>query len=110
MHFFLSNVRRAREENFLQRSLRFMDSPSAVEILWNGRALINFASNDYLGLSQDGRVKEAAIRAVEKFGAGAGASRLICGSLRVHRELEEAIAGFKGTEEALSFSSGYAAA
>ena len=56
------------------------------------------------------RLKEAAIKAVERYGAGAGASRLICGSLAPHHELDEALAAFKGTEAALSFSTGYAAA
>lgn len=69
--------------------------------------MLNFSSNDYLGLANEPRLKEAAIKAVEKFGAGAGASRLICGSLAPHHELEEALANFKGTEAALSFSSGY---
>jgi 8-amino-7-oxononanoate synthase len=110
MDAFLKQARAGREGNHLQRSLRALDSADAAEICWEGRTFINFASNDYLGLSQDGRLKEAAIRAVEKFGAGSGASRLITGTLPVHRELEEAIAEFKGTEAALSFSSGYAAA
>ena len=75
-----------------------------------GRSFLNFSSNDYLGLATHPALKEAATRATKKFGAGAGASRLICGSLAPHRELEEALADFKGTEASLSFSSGYAAA
>ena len=55
-------------------------------------------------------MKEAAIKAVEKFGAGSGTSRLICGSLAPHHELEEVLAGFKGAEAALCFSTGYATA
>src|SRR5579862_7161221 len=72
--------------------------------------LLNFSSNDYLGLANDPRLRHAAVEAVEKFGAGSGACRLICGSLAPHHELEEAIARFKQTEAALSFSSGYATA
>src|SRR5262245_12759566 len=106
----LSDQRVLREQQSLQRSLRQLDSPDAVEINVNGRTLINFASNDYLGLSQHPKLKEAAIRATEKYGAGSGAARLICGSLPVHRELEETIARFKQTEAALAFSAGYAAA
>jgi 8-amino-7-oxononanoate synthase len=87
-----------------------LDSPDGVEIIRDGCALLNFASNDYLGLSQHPKVKEAAVSATEQFGAGAGASRLICGSLAIHHELEELIARFKGTEAALNFSTGYAAA
>lgn len=75
-----------------------------------GRELLNFSSNDYLGLANHLELKEAAVKAVEKFGAGAGASRLICGSLAPFHELEAALADFKGTEAALTFSTGYATA
>ncbi len=94
----------------LQRELRRVDSPAGTRIQWRGRTLLNFSSNDYLGLANDPQLKEAAIRAVEKFGAGSGASRLMCGSLAPHHELEETLAAFKGTEAALSFSTGYATA
>ncbi len=73
-------------------------------------SLLNFSSNDYLGLANEPALKDAAKQALDDFGAGSGASRLICGSLAPHHQLEEALAGFKGTEAALSFSSGYAAA
>lgn len=94
----------------LLRRLRRVDSPQAERIVWDGREVVNFASNDYLGLANHPSVKRAAVEAVERFGAGSGASRLICGSLAPHHQLEEALAAFKGTEAALSFSSGYAAA
>jgi 8-amino-7-oxononanoate synthase len=98
-----------REQN-LFRELRRVDSPQSPRIKVGGRALLNFSSNDYLGLANDPILREAAIKAVEKFGAGAGASRLICGSLAPFHELEEALASFKKTEASLSFSSGYAMA
>jgi 8-amino-7-oxononanoate synthase len=98
-----------RQQN-LQRELRRVDSPPGTRIQIGGRTLLNFSSNDYLGLANDPNLKEAAIKAVEKFGAGSGASRLICGSLAPHHELEEALASFKGAEAALSFSTGYATA
>lgn len=98
------------EAQGLRRKLRQVDSPQAARIIWDGRELVNFASNDYLGLANHPSVKQAATEAVEKFGAGSGASRLICGSLAPHHQLEEALAAFKGTEAALSFASGYAAA
>jgi 8-amino-7-oxononanoate synthase len=98
-----------RQQN-LHRELRRVDSPPGTRIQIGGRTLLNFSSNDYLGLAGDPLLKEAAIRAVEKFGAGSGASRLICGSLAPHHELEEALAHFKGVEAALSFSTGYATA
>lgn len=75
-----------------------------------GRPLLNFSSNDYLGLANHPALKEAAARAVEKYGCGSGASRLICGSLAPHHELETALADFKNTDAALTFSTGYAAA
>ncbi|MCW5554244.1 MAG: 8-amino-7-oxononanoate synthase [Verrucomicrobiae bacterium] len=94
----------------LFRELRRMDSPQGPRLQHNGRELINFSSNDYLGLANHPALTEAAIQSVKRFGAGSGASRLICGSLAPHHELEEALAAFKGTEAALTFSSGYAAA
>jgi len=94
----------------LSRQLRRIDTPQSRLIEFGGRELLNFSSNDYLGFADHPRVKEAAIRAVERFGAGSGASRLISGSLAPHHELEEALAAFKQTEAALTFSSGCAAA
>ncbi len=94
----------------LLRELRRVDSPQGARVTLDGRELLNFSSNDYLGLANHPALKEAAIRAVDKFGAGAGASRLICGSLAPFHELEEALAAFKKTEAALTFSTGYAAA
>lgn len=98
-----------REQNLL-RELRRVDSPQSPRIQVNGKIFLNFSSNDYLGLANDSVLKNAAIRAVEKFGSGAGASRLICGSLAPFHELEETLADFKQTEAALSFSTGYATA
>ncbi|HUB87738.1 MAG TPA: aminotransferase class I/II-fold pyridoxal phosphate-dependent enzyme, partial [Verrucomicrobiae bacterium] len=94
----------------LFRELRRVDSPQSTRIQIGGKTFLNFSSNDYLGLANDPGLKEAAIRAIEKFGVGAGASRLICGSLAPFHELEEALAQFKRTEAVLSFSSGYATA
>ena len=100
----------ALRQQGLLRELRRVDSPPGPRIELGGRTLLNFASNDYLGLAAEPALKEAAIKAVERYGAGAGASRLICGSLAPHHELDEALAAFKGAEAALSFATGYAAA
>src|SRR5262245_274266 len=81
----------------LHRALRRADSPQGTQLLIDGRTLLNFSSNDYLGLATHPALAEAARRAVSEFGAGAGASRLICGSLAPHHELESALAQFKGT-------------
>jgi 8-amino-7-oxononanoate synthase len=94
----------------LRRELRRVDSPQGPHIEIGGKSLLNFSSNDYLGLANHPALKEAAIKSIEKFGAGAGASRLICGSLAPFHELEEALATFKGTEAALTFSTGYVTA
>ena len=94
----------------LFRELRRVDSACGPQVEIGGRTLLNFSSNGYLGLADHPALKEAAIRAVEKFGAGSGASRLICGSLAPHHELEETLAAFKGAEAALTFSTGYATA
>jgi len=94
----------------LLRELRRVESPAGTRACLGGRELLNFSSNDYLGLANHPALKEAAVCAAKKFGAGAGASRLVCGSLAVHHELEEALAAFKGAEAALTFSTGHAAA
>lgn len=94
----------------LHRELRRVDSPQTPQIKINGQTLLNFSSNDYLGLANDPAVKNAAIDAVQRFGAGAGASRLVCGSLAPFHELEENLARLKKTEAALTFSTGSAAA
>jgi len=97
-------------EHGLRRELRRVDSAQGPRIKIGGKILLNFSSNDYLGLANHPALKEAAIKAVEKFGAGAGASRLICGSLAPFHELEESLAAFKKAGAALTFSTGYAAA
>jgi 8-amino-7-oxononanoate synthase len=94
----------------LRRELRELTSPAGVTTMWRGRALHNFSGNDYLGLATHGALVEAAQRAARDFGAGSGASRLICGSLAVHHALEDRIAEWKRTPAALAFSTGYAAA
>jgi 8-amino-7-oxononanoate synthase len=106
----LQRERSLREERRLQRSLRMIEAVDGPEVVANGDRLINFSSNDYLGLSQHPRVKTAAIEALNKYGAGSGASRLISGTLPVHSCLEATIASFKGVPAALSFATGYAAA
>ena len=74
-----------------------------------GRHILLFASNDYLGLAMHPEVIQAAVEATQRFGAGAGAARLVSGSLPPHQELETALAQFKGTEAALTYGSGYLA-
>lgn len=98
------------EQAGLRRALRVLESAQGAEVNVGGRVLLNFSSNDYLGLANHPSLARAAGEALESFGTGSGASRLICGTSRPHEELERAIARFKKTEAALSFSTGYAAA
>jgi 8-amino-7-oxononanoate synthase len=93
-----------RENDALRRRLDVYPTPDE-----DGEAAVNLASNDYLGLSTDARVTEAAARAVRRWGAGAGASRLVTGHRAPHEKLEAVLADFKEAERALVFSSGYAA-
>jgi len=97
-------------EQGLYRELRRLDSPQSPHIEIDGQPLLNFSSNDYLGLANDPQLKQAALKCIERFGCGSGASPLICGRLLPHDQLEQTLAAFKRTEAALCFSSGYAAA
>ena len=94
----------------LDRHLRELSSAQGAEVEIRGHRLINFSSNDYLGLANDPQLREAGTAAIAEFGVGAGASRLISGTQSPHLALERALAKWKRTEAALCFSSGYAAA
>ena len=106
----LSRRLAALREQGLWRELRRVDGVAGTTLETGGLRLRNFAGNDYLGLAAHPVLAEAAARAVRTFGAGSTASRLISGSLAVHHGLEEAVAAFKGTEAAIAFSTGHAAA
>ena len=95
-----------RGQNLLRR-LRSIQGPQTVQLQCNRRPMLSFASNDYLGLANHSALKQAAKDALDHYGAGSGASRLITGSLPPHRELEKQLAAFKETEAALAFGSGY---
>ncbi len=93
----------------LLRKLRSFDSAQGPELTHAGRSLLSFASNDYLGLAAEPALRQAAKAAIDEYGVGSGAARLVCGTLAPHTRLEERLAQFKGTQAALAFSSGYAA-
>lgn len=99
----------ARQEQQLYRQRRVVESPQARVIMVNGNELLNLCSNDYLGLANDERVRQAFISGVNTWGAGSGASHLVCGHTRAHHYLEEQLAEFTARPRALMFSSGYAA-
>ncbi|MBD2001236.1 8-amino-7-oxononanoate synthase [Leptolyngbya sp. FACHB-541] len=91
------------------RAVRTVEGRSGAVVKLDGRKVLNFASNDYLGLAADERLIRAAIAATQEFGTGSTGSRLITGHRSLHRQLEGAIAKLKQTEDALVFSSGYLA-
>ena len=97
-----------RREGTYQR-LRILQSASAAESRFDGKQVINLASNNYLGLTTHPKLREAAIEAIRKFGVGSGAVRTISGTMSIHMELEERIARFKHTEACVVFQSGFAA-
>ena len=99
---------RADRDGLLRRR-RVLDSPQGAQATIDGRAVLNFSSNDYLGLCSDPRLAAAAHAAIDAYGTGAGASPLVSGHQRAHAQAEERFARFAGVERALLFGSGYAA-
>ncbi len=97
------------EAQHLLRQLRMVESPADTTITIEGRTLISMASNNYLGLANHPAVKQAAIQAIEQWGVGAGAARLISGTMVPHQQLEEDLAQFKQVEATLTFGTGYTA-
>ncbi|TVQ05625.1 MAG: 8-amino-7-oxononanoate synthase [Leptolyngbya sp. DLM2.Bin27] len=91
------------------REVQSIDGMSGAVVQRQGQTLVNFASNDYLGLASDPRLAEAAIAAIHTYGTGSTGSRLLSGHRELHRQLESAIADLKGTDDAIVFSSGYLA-
>ena len=103
-----AEVRTMREQH-LYRPLRVMSSAQGPTCMIDGREVISLSSNDYLGLTHHPRLREAALRAVEAFGAGSGAVRTIAGTMTLHEQLEAELARFKETEAVLTFQSGFTA-
>ena len=97
------------DERNLLRRLRVVDSYDGSRITINNREMLLLCSNDYLGLANHPALRQAALQAMERYGFGAGASRLVSGTSKLHQALENRLALFKSTEAALVFNSGYAA-
>jgi 8-amino-7-oxononanoate synthase len=93
----------------LYRRLRCVSGPQGPRVLLDGRPVLLLCSNNYLGLADHPRVREAAAEAAMRYGAGSGASRLISGNMTIHRRLEDGLTDFKGAEACLLFGSGYLA-
>ncbi len=97
------------EKKELRRSLRLVETAQGARITVDGTSVLNLCSNNYLGFADDERLKDAAIEAIKQYGVGSGASRLVCGTMKLHRALEEKLTEFKKTEACLVFNSGYTA-
>jgi glycine C-acetyltransferase len=93
----------------LYRPLRIMSAAQGPVTVVDGREVISLSSNDYLGLANHPRLRDAALRAVGEFGVGSGAVRTIAGTMTLHESLESELAAFKGTDAVLTFQSGFAA-
>jgi 8-amino-7-oxononanoate synthase len=91
------------------RVRRIVDGPQDASMVVDGKRVVNYASNDYLGLANHPKVVEAAMRALKRYGLGAGASHMVSGHMRAHHELEEKLADYMSLPKALLFGSGYAA-
>ena len=89
--------------------LRVLDDEQAPVCTFDGKKVINLASNNYLGLTTHPKLREAALEAMRKYGVGSGAVRTIAGTMKIHMELEEKIARFKNVEACVVFQSGFAA-
>jgi 8-amino-7-oxononanoate synthase len=96
-------------EQGLYRRMRLVSGPQGPRVLLDGKPVLLLCSNNYLGLADHPRVREAAAEAAMRYGVGAGASRLISGNMTVHRRLEAELADFEGSEACLLFGSGYLA-
>ena len=105
----ISHQNQHRIEQGLLRELKTIDSAQGVIVKRGGKELINFSSNDYLGLANSDELKAAAQQAIAKWGVGAAASHLVCGHQSPHELLESEIAAFVGAEKAIVFSTGYMA-
>jgi 8-amino-7-oxononanoate synthase len=99
----------ALERDGLTRARRTLETAQGARVRERDASLINFSSNDYLGLANDPRLREAAHRAIDELGVGAGASALVSGHMRAHEEAERRFARFSGLPRAILFGSGYAA-
>ena len=108
MLMFFKNLNNLKEKK-LFRDLKDRETPQGSRIRLNGTEYINFSSNDYLGLANHPYIIDRVKKALDTYGYGSSASRLLCGGSTLHKELENKIAEFKTTESALVFNSGYSA-
>lgn len=103
-----TEIQHLKDQN-LYKVPKILESPAGGRVKMNGKEVINLSSNNYLGLANHPKVREAALKAVEEWGVGAGAVRWIGGTMAVHDELEKRLATFKHTEAVLVFTGGFTA-
>ena len=97
------------KDQHLYKVPKILETPAGGRVVMNGKEVVNLSSNNYLGLANHPKVRQAALDAVERWGVGAGAVRWIGGTMTVHQELEERLASFKHTEAVLVFTGGFTA-
>src|SRR5512138_788555 len=108
MSFFQQELNSLRQSG-LYRSMRLVEGAQQGRVIVDGSEVLLLCSNNYLGLADHPLLKDAAIRAVEAYGVGSGAARLVSGNMTLHQQLEDRLAQFKGTESAILFNNGYSA-
>ena len=97
------------KEQHLYNNILTIESPIDAEVVINGKKVLNFCSNNYLGLANHPKLKEAAKLAIDKYGVGPGAVRTIAGTTTLHKELEKKLAEFKNAEAVITFQTGFVA-
>jgi len=107
MEIFLLNALKQTDQEGLYRTLQSLETAQAPVVVVGGKRVVQFSSNNYLGLANHPALKRAAQEAIERYGVGTGASRLIAGNLELYEHLEKNLARFKGTESAIVFPTGY---
>src|SRR3972149_5306225 len=108
INYIREELERLKREG-LYRKLRRVEGEQGPTLILDGQEVLNLSSNNYLGLANHPALCEAAKQALDRYGCGSGASRLISGNMTLHEEFEAKVAAFKGTEAALVFNSGYQA-
>src|SRR5437016_13836706 len=108
LHAYLKNELDALRAKGVFHLPRVLETEQKATVIIDGHEVITLSSNNYLGLTVHPRLREAAIKAIEKYGVGAGSVRTIAGTMSLHVELAEKLAGFKDTEASLTFQSCYA--
>ena len=109
MDFYLQLEKEMKElkDSGLLVNIRTLESPQGPWLVVDGKKVLNLCSNNYLGLANDQRIKDAAIKAIQRWGVGPGAVRSIAGTMAIHKELEQTLAEFKKVEATLVVQSGF---